>query len=344
MLSRGKKILIYLVYLFLCVLLCASGAELLARMTGHQPWIVKQLNVKVEPGGRFYAKHPTLGYTAVPGQFKITLDNSYVFTVTNLSDSLRATHPPNSYSGQDTKPQIWIFGDSITYGWSVSDEETFPWLLQKDLSDYEVVNFGFMGYGTIHSLIQIREAFKRRNKPKLVILNYASWQDVRNTFIRGRRKMLAIASSLGPVNQPYGELTKDGNLIISMDTIQYREFPLMRRSAFMNLIEETYDKYEERHVDSHSVTKSIVKEIADLCRSQGVQLILASITSDPTTSDMLEFVHKEGLKTVDMFVDLNVSANNNLPFDSHPSALAHRQYAQLLRSHLIDLLQEETKR
>jgi len=344
MLSRRTKILIYLVYLFLCVSLFVSAGELLARMTGHQPWVVKQLDVKVEPGGRFYAKHPTLGYTSLPGQFKVTLDDSYVFTTTNLSDSLRATHPLDSYSKQNTEPQIWIFGDSVTYGWSVNDEETFPWLLQKDFPDYEVVNFGFMGYGTLHSLIQLREAFQHRNKPRLVILNYASWQDVRNTFIRGRRKMLAIASSLGPVNQPYAGLTKDGKVIISMDTIQYREFPLMRRSALVNMIEETYDKYEERHVDSHTVTKGIVKEIADLCRSQGVQLIVAAITSDPTTSDLLEFAHKEGLKTVDMFVDLNVSANNNLPFDSHPSAVAHRQYAQLLRSHLIDLLQEETKR
>jgi hypothetical protein len=344
MLSRRKKVLIYLVYLVLCVLLFASGAELLARVTGHQPWLVKQLNVRVEPGGRLYVTHPTLGYSALPGQFKVTLDDSYVFTTTNLSDSLRATHPVDSSSKPKAKPQIWIFGDSITYGWSVNDEETFPWLLQKDLPNYEVVNFGFMGYGTLHSLIQLREAFQHRNKPRLIILNYASWQDVRNTFIRGRRKMLAIASSLGPVNQPYAGLTKDGKLIISMDTMQYHEFPLMRRSAFVNMLEETYDKYEERHVDSHAVTKDIVKEIANLCRSQGVKLIIATITSDPTTSDMLEFAHKEGLKTVDMFVDLSVPANNNLPFDSHPSALAHRQYAQLLRSRLLDLLAEETKR
>ena len=126
MLSRRTKILIYLVYLFLCVSLFVSAGELLARMTGHQPWVVKQLDVKVEPGGRFYAKHPTLGYTSLPGQFKVTLDDSYVFTTTNLSDSLRATHPLDSYSKQNTEPQIWIFGDSVTYDGPSTTKKHFP--------------------------------------------------------------------------------------------------------------------------------------------------------------------------------------------------------------------------
>ena len=201
-----------------------------------------------------------------------------------------------------------------------------------------------MGYGTLQSLIQLREALQHRRKPKLVVLNYASWHDVRNTFIRARRKMLAVASSLGPVNQPYARLTKDEKLEIVQGTLQYREFPLMRYSAFSNMLEETYDEYEERYVDSHKVTKAIMKEIARLCRAQGVDVLVAGLTSDATTSDMLAYAQSEGMKTLSMFVDLSIKENNNLPFDSHPSAAAHRQYAQLLKPYLINLLPEERQK
>jgi hypothetical protein len=344
MLTRRQKIIFYLVFFTLFLLVFIPAAEILARVTGHRPWVVNELNVRVEPGGRLYTTHPTLGYAPLPGQFKVTIDDSYVFKFTNLSNSLRVTHPLNTYPVQSGRNEIWILGDSITFGWSVNDEETFPWLLQADLPNYEVVNFGVMGYGTLQSLIQLREELKLRNRPKLVVLNYASWHDVRNTFIRARRKMLATASSLGPVNQPYARLTKDGKIEIVQEALQYREFPFMRYSALSNMLEETYDKYEERHVDSHKVTKAIMKEIASLCRAQGVEVVVAALTSDATTSDMLAHAQSEGMKTFSMFVDLSIKENNNLPFDSHPSAAAHRQYAQLLKPYLVSRLQEERQK
>lgn len=343
MLTRRKKIIFYLVFFALFLLVFIPAAEILARVTGHRPWVVNELRVRVEPGGRLYTTHPTLGYAPLPGQFKATIDDAYSFRFTNLSNSQRVTHPLNTYPVQNGRNEIWILGDSITYGWSVNDQEAFPWLLQAELPNFEIVNFGAMGYGTLQSLIQLREALKLRNKPKLVILNYASWHDVRNTFIRARRKMLAVASSLGPVNQPYARLTKDGQLEIVQGTLQYREFPLMRYSALSNMLEETYDKYEERYVDSHKVTKAIMKEIARLCRAEGIEVVVAGLTSDATTSDMLAYAQSEGTKTLSMFVDLSIKENNNLPFDSHPSAAAHKQYAKLLKPYLVSLLLQEQR-
>jgi hypothetical protein len=247
-----------------------------------------------------------------------------------LDNTLRVTHPLGASSGK-TRTGIWIFGDSITYGWSVNDKDTYPWLLQERLPDHEVINFGVNGYGTLQNLIQLREALKNGNEPKVVVLAYASWDDVRNTFIRGRRKMLAPAASLGQVNQPYARLDSSGKLNVSIDTLEYRPFPLMRYSAFIHALEESYDRYEERHSQSHEITKAIVKEFADLCKARGIELVVAGLTSDATTSDMFSYCKSQGLKTADIWIDfLNIKENNNLPYDSHPSAIAHRQYAQKL--------------
>jgi hypothetical protein len=332
--SGKKRPWFHLIYYALLVLFAASVAEVGARVKGFRPWREPQFNIVVEPGGRFYTQHPTLGYSSLPGKFKVTLAGTYSFEVTNLVNSLRATRPLDAHPAGARKG-IWIFGDSITYGWSVSDRDTYCWLLQEALPDYEVVNFGVNGYGTLQSLIQLREALKNGNEPQVVVLAYAPWQDVRNTFIRMRRKMVASAAFLGPVNQPYARLGSDGRLDVLTDTLAYREFPLMRYSAFIHALEESYDKYEERHSQSHEITKVIIKEIADLCVAHGIKLVVASLTSDPISSDMLEYCSREKITTADVSVDLTIKENNNLPYDSHPSAIAHRQYARKLESFLL---------
>ncbi|HKS29308.1 MAG TPA: hypothetical protein VJS44_15875 [Pyrinomonadaceae bacterium] len=309
-------------------------AETGARLLGYRPWQVKQFDIRVEPGGKFFQSHPALGYTNLPGQFKVTINGSYTFRATNLESTLRVTHPLDTYAAASERPEVWVFGDSVTYGWSVSDEESYVWLLQSALSDYEVVNFGVSGYGNVHSLIQLREALESKRPPKLAVLAYASWMDVRNTFIRGRRKALATSKNLGPVNQPYARLSGEGRLEIFMDTAEFKEFPLMRRSALMHALEEVYDRYEERNARSHEVTRAIFKEIIELCRRRGIELVVAYVTHDAVTDALMEYCKSEGVKTADLFVDTTVKENNNLPFDSHPSALAHRQYARKLEEYL----------
>jgi hypothetical protein len=146
--------------------------------------------------------------------------------------------------------------------------------------------------------------------------------------------MVSTAAFLGPVNQPYARLNSDGRLDVSTDALAYREFPLMRYSAFIHALEEAYDGYEERHAQSHEITKVIIKEISDLCVAHGIKLVIASLTSDPISSDMLEYCKRERIATADLWVDLTIKENNNLPYDSHPSAIAHRQYARKLESFL----------
>ena len=333
-LTGKKRLWFRLLYYPLMALLIFSVAEIAVRIKGFRPWTTTRPDIVVEPGGKFYQAHPLLGYTLLPGHYKVTLAGSYSYEVTNLDSTLRITHPLSTYPG-GVKKGIWIFGDSVTYGQSVNDEETFCWLLQERFPDYEIVNFGVMGYGELHSLIQLRESLNHGDKPKLVILTYASWQDVRSTFIRLRRKIVAPTASLGPVNQPYARLNSDGRLDILTDALVYRPFPLMGYSAFINFLEESYDKYEERQSRSHEVTKAIIKEISALCRAQGIELVVAGLTSDPTTADMFEYLKGDGIKLVNISVDfLNIKENNNLPYDSHPSAVAHRQYADKLDAFL----------
>jgi len=208
-------------------------------------------------------------------------------------------------------------------------KRTYPWLLQKRLPSHKIVNFSANGYGTVHSLIQFKEALKERDHPAAIILTYAWFHDVRNTYLRSRKKGLAY-SKRHPLSQPYARFDSKGKLNYSMSAAQFREFPLMRYSAFLHLFEAAYHRFESRYYRSHDVSKAIIKDFQRICQKREIPFVVAGILSDPVTLNMLDYTKTQDIMTVDISVDLNREGYRNLPYDAHPSATANIGFAQKL--------------
>jgi hypothetical protein len=166
----------------------------------------------------------------------------------------------------------------------------------------------------------------------------ATFHDARNTFLRKRRKAVSTWNSLGPLVQPYASFDSDGKLKITMADVEYREFPLMRRSALANFIEMTYDNIEAVRTPSRRITEAIIDEIATVCKANNIQLVFAFFDGRP----QMDYARKLGLPTVDISVDMSIPENTNLPHDNHPSALAHRHYAETLEPVVRGLLTHQT--
>jgi hypothetical protein len=334
-LTRRKTLVFALIALALGTLLALVAAEGLVRLKGIKPWVVEDIHIGVTPGGRFYTPHPTLGYTHLPGAFVVTLPDGYAFHVTHLPNTLRVTHPLATYAHARPKPEIWLFGCSFTHGWSLNDEETYPWVLQERLPAYEVVNYGVGGYGTIHALLQLREALHTRPPPVVAVYAYAAFHDERNTFDRTRRKGVAVWNRLGPLIQPYARLDRTGHLRHALAAVEYREFPLMRQSALIHLLEMSYSELEAHVAHSHDVSKRLLLELAHLATEYQVPLVMAGMMDDEQTREMLTFAHDQGVLATDLSHDLTTDAYWNVPHDGgHPSPLANHIYAERLEAFL----------
>ena len=317
----------------LCLAILGAG-EMLVRGAGWRPWSPADPGVQVTPGGRVARLHPTLGYTHLPGRFTVTLADGFTFSMTHGPDTLRITSAVDP-GPPDGRPEIWILGCSATHGWSLNDNETYPWLLQEKFPRYRVLNFGVSGYGTLQSLIQFREALATgRPKPRLVILAYGDFHDARNTLARQRRKEVAPWNRLGPLRQPYARLAPNGQLQLAMTDVQFTEFPFMTSSALIDKLESTYNGFEVAFLDSHQVSEALVLQINKLARENGSTFIVAGIWNSALTKDMLEYAEGEHLRALDISVDTRRSEYNNLPHDIHPSALANRRYADQLGNYL----------
>jgi hypothetical protein len=335
-LSRRRKALFALFVSSFSLVASLVIAEIVVRQKGFVPWIIPQPFLSMEPPGDYLVPDATVGYLLKPGTITIALPGPFSFKMNHLSSGLRITHPAN-FKPEEPSKEIWIFGCSLTHGWSLNDEETYPWLLQEKFRNYEVVNFGVEAYSTIQSFLQFQQALEKRQKPVVAVLAYGSIHDSRNTLNRSWMKMRVPASPRyvpGSISLPYMKWRPHGQPELLHKPLEYHGVPFLKYSALANLIDDTYNHSLEKTYHSHEISKTLIEDFARLCKSNGVEFVVAGMLSDPATTEMLEYLNGKGIMTVDVAVDLNLPENTNLPYDDHPSALANQQYARRLRGFL----------
>jgi lysophospholipase L1-like esterase len=99
------------------------------------------------------------------------------------------THNSEGFRGKEFPPKsakirVVAMGGSTTYGANVSDGETWPVYLENLLGpDYEVLNFGVIGHGTVEHINQAALVLPEY-KPDVLII-HAGLNDLRNMHVRG---------------------------------------------------------------------------------------------------------------------------------------------------------------
>jgi hypothetical protein len=303
--------------------------EAVLRFTKEPPWEPDLTQFRVEPGGRLYEDDPIIGYRLNPGRFTVYMADGFPVQTTHLPTHERATNGTDQPSG---RAEIWIFGCSYTYGWSVNDGETFPWLTQQALPSFRVRNFGVPGYGDLQGLLRFREELKKGVNPKIVVLVYAAFHDERNAGLRRWQKSLIRPrnGNIGPQSQPRATLDSEGNLKVSEHPEEFRELPGMRTWSILHSIEKMWNKIEANTVPTEKISQQIIRNLAREAAKAGAGFLLVGIENDPKTESMISWWVQEGGKAVDISVNMNKNGMRNNPHDCHPSPQAHRIYADQL--------------
>lgn len=95
-----------------------------------------------------------------------------------------STTPIHTRSTGRTPPapgaiRVAVVGGSTTFGTRVTDEDSWPWLLQELLGDgFAVINFGVPGYTTAENIVQMALLVPEA-EPRIVVF-YEGWNDIRN--------------------------------------------------------------------------------------------------------------------------------------------------------------------
>lgn len=283
-------------------------------------------NITVIPNKVFFKDDLTVGFKCNPGQYLIkigTKENFLPFDVTINEDGWRAT---GNYDKPVKGKEIWMFGCSYTFGWSISDNETYPWLLQEKLQDsYNVYNYAGNGYGNVHGLNQLKFLLKEGKRDELTgviaVFNYNRFHLKRNVAAYSHLASFSNIKGL-VIHYPKAYLDEKEQLHISVNPFFLKPAP------------DPDDSYMEK------VTRLIFDDIYNICMENDIVPVVV-YQQEEANDTVIEYCRNKGFYIIDITVDnIGNSKYNNKPYDIHPNASAHaiyfdKIYAGLLGNKLI---------
>ena len=314
--------------------------EIVFRLFGHVPYHIQKYSLVSEPNS-YMLPDANKGFILGDGTFNVTINDSVKYTVTHKNG-----YRPTSFEIEDIssqKPKIALIGGSFNYGMGVDDTLSYPYILQKERfkNQYNISNYCMPGYGTYQSIYNFK-TLENYKEHKAVILHYASFHDERNVLTPTYRVALhhGFLNSNEEIRQkykvakfPYYDIEK-GETHAPMDKL-YRNWWLREYSSAINFFQSIMDNADPSYNEYRKIPTKIIEDFNEnICKPNGIHLIIATITSDEQTKKVTAFCENKGIKTVDLFVDYTQTELSNLPYDSHPNAKAHRIYAEKMYEYL----------
>lgn len=160
------------------LVLCLLAGEFITRLWDpdaslwHWPYYAV-VAPQPSPGEALYAYDPTLGWAPIPGSSGAMLGKPFSFTSQGTREQNR-NRPPAS------GPLILALGDSMTEGFAVGNDETWPAHLER-LTGRSVLNAAVRGYGL--DQIELRaERLVPELKPSTVVLAFIADDIVRTAL------------------------------------------------------------------------------------------------------------------------------------------------------------------
>jgi hypothetical protein len=310
----------------LVVLVLAEG---LLRASGHAPHRaierVRQepLSVEADPvlGWRSQAGHAEAPSRTRPGEIR---------RKTVLADGRRIT------GGEALPPggEVVVLGCSYTHGHGLSDEESWPWLLQEQLPRRPVLNYGTSGFGTYQSLLMLERVLPGIASPSLVLYGFIAHHERRNVGDPRWLRHLDDPVRRGLPAAPWVWFAADGGLTRHAPEA-YRPLPLHGWLALPAYLEEARD---ERVGSSRSglgteVALALMREMNALARSRGAVIGVVMLVASPGKIERYRAaLEPDGALVLPCRIP--ESAEHWIPNDLHPNAAGNAVVARCVAAAL----------
>jgi hypothetical protein len=244
-------------------------------------------------GGRLFGRDDALGFIMFPGRFFITEHNagrSHVFYLTVNERGERAT----SYATSHAPRRILLTGDSGMFGWGVDDEDTFAWLLQTRLPEYDVRNMSLTSYSTVHALLQLRQLEPQAGPDDIVVLVYhpitndfnVASHIVLKPMVDGFEVQLGDAAEMKNMSFPYAVVGPEGALSI-------KRIPVACAPSY------TAPGCDHPDMSREAAQKVTVRVLDEIVATSKAHLLLAVINEEANDS-VVSHAREIGIPMVDL--------------------------------------------
>lgn len=295
--------------------------------------------VKVNTPTTFWSTNKYLGVIPAPNstsRMVSTYNDETLFDVNYTIDEHSHRISPPYKGGQEGKSLVF-FGCSVTFGYGLEDEDTFPYKVgQKSKNLYKIYNFAFGGYGTHHMLSQIEHGFVK----DIVKVNpgYAIY-----TVIPDHLRRIAGDTKWG-ASDPHYE--------IEDQRVVYKGLFSDDKSVISNAIKKVKDSHIshtlfEEALENNRIAlfTAMVVDSRDKMKATFPKCKFVVFFSENTQrklcDKMIESLEKNGVevhrmsKMIPHFFDKTEKYQIHPPVELHPNAIANEYVANYVINHLI---------
>lgn len=240
-------------------------------------------------------------------------------------------HRTTGTTCREKEGAVLTIGCSFTYGAYLNDEETYPYLLQCENNDWNVVNLGVCGYSLLQMYMQLKSASKTY-KPKAVILGFHGGLANRTVMTYDRMKKWY------PTKIPSLDIKKQKVLPLN----GYCSIHFSNHSFILKSCEVVINKYRLRVADEKRIgrlhTELLLKSIRDLCHKSGAALLVACLQDSEHYYKFLSHSFNWCICLSEDYMRRSRHHFKLLPLNHHPDAAANVIYSDVVSSALRHLL------
>lgn len=291
-----------------------------------------------------WAPKAELGWSlARPGvihEKKVAANGDVIYDVANTIDANLLRKVDSAAAG----PTIAFFGDSMTFGAGLNDEETLPQSF-ADITDrkYRVLNFAVTAYGPQQYLRALEvDAFDGllKQDPRLFIMLTAPWHAARTSCVTSN-SWHAPSYELQEGKVVYrGPCSARAPGVAGVFRSVFRS-----TEAFKYFFESRERPLEEADIDRYIAILTKAGEVAR--QKYGVPTLILFLPDDLASAryrlgpgygneDIMRKLSEGGLLVLNAMIDASAYPPNSLiiPGDGHPTGLANRIWAKQIKDYI----------
>ena len=281
----------------------------------------------------FIIQDSVMGYGASAGEYthtflrKLSSQNdwdSFNTKVTIKKDGSRWTGEIDG----ESLPKIYVFGGSFIFGTGVNDEQTFSFLLQYAMPNYEVKLYAFGGYSLTQAYMKLESLKESINSSDIIVLGYADYYDIRHIMSPGRvREINDWIESKDPdlINRSYSLLKA------SLDKNGEIEHSYINRNCSEN--NGYCEKKDPGSSDMTNLTAALINHIAENTKAKVYIIHFQGNYDNPVFELLNDKVTRISAlsRDFDYFIRDDVEG-----FDEHPGPYWHYAISRKLLETLSD--------